>query len=48
MTAKQLENKIKDLQYWVESNLNHPDHQQNVNLLLHYQFQYNKLKNLNT
>ena len=42
MTTRQLENKIKDLQYWVENNRKHPDYQQNVNLLLHYQFEFNK------
>lgn len=46
MTAQQLENKIKDLQFWIDNNQNHPDLQQNQNLLLHFQFQLQKLKSL--
>ena len=46
MTARQLENKIEDLQFWVDNNPKHPGYQKNLNLLLHYQFQLSKSKNL--
>ena len=46
MTANQLKNKINDLEYWVDNNPNHPDKQQNINLLMHYQYQLSKKQNL--
>ncbi|HMQ45727.1 MAG TPA: hypothetical protein PKC63_15410 [Mariniflexile sp.] len=46
MTARQLENKIEELQFWVDNNPKHPNYQQQLNLLLHYEFQLNQLKNL--
>lgn len=47
MTSKQLENKIKDLDFWLDNNPNHPDRQQNLNKILHYEFKLNELKKLN-
>lgn len=47
MTARQLENKVDELQFWVDNNPNHPDHQQKLNLLLYYQFELSKLKKQN-
>jgi len=46
MTARELTNKIADLEYWVDNNPNHPDHQQKLNLLMHYQYQLSKKQKL--
>jgi hypothetical protein len=46
MTPQQLRNKIDELRFWVDNNPNHKDLLQQRNLLLHYEFELNKRKNL--
>lgn len=48
MTAQQLANKIDDLKFWVDNNPKHTDYQQQKNLLVHYEFELQKLKTLTT